>query len=99
VSWAGRGIHDPSEILFFLFLFLFIFFSCFSFPFIFKSRILNSNLAAKFILKLSINLEHTSGMNLFNYGCVLCFIVFLSFLQTLNCELGLNSNLGTNVFL
>ena len=62
-------------------------------------KFLNSNPAAKFVLNLNINLEHTSGMNLFNYGCILCFIVFLSFLQTLNCELGLNSNLDTNVFL
>jgi hypothetical protein len=41
-------------------------------------KFLNSNPAAKFVLNLNINFEHTSGMNLFNYGCILCFIVFLS---------------------
>jgi hypothetical protein len=62
-----------------LFFLLFsVLFSCFSFPFIFKSEFLNSNPAAKFVLNLNINFEHTSGMNLFNYRCILCFIVFLS---------------------
>jgi hypothetical protein len=70
---------------------------------------LNSNLAAKFVLKLNINLELTSGMNLImDVFCVLSYF-FLSFLQTLFLFLfsfkfqiqGFNSNssfYGTFIF-
>jgi hypothetical protein len=51
----------------------------FSFPFHFQIQHLNSNVSEEFVLKLNIQFEHISGINLFSYGFILCSIVLLPY--------------------
>jgi hypothetical protein len=53
--------------------------SLYFFPFHFQIQNLNSNVSEEFVLKLNIQFEHISGMNLFSYEFILCSIVLLPY--------------------